>query len=91
MIDNKEINSTPIQHFTRGGQTFLHQFRMINQIVSRVLIFCMIVFLIATLCLGYVLTTPYQRYVIQQLGKAELLLFFQNKNIMQMFTMPDGK
>ena len=83
-------SDTSIKHFTRGGQTFLHNFRMVNQIVSRVTIFCFMIFIIATLGLEYLLTTDYQRYVIVQWISAHLIVFFRD-NATQLFINADGE
>jgi len=83
------MNDKSIKNFTRGGQTFLHNFRMVNQIINRVVIVCFIMFVLATLIIGYFYTTAYQRYVVTQWGWAHLLIFF-NLTAKQDFMNPNG-
>ena len=83
-------SETALKNFTRGGQTFLHNFRMIKQIFDRVMIFCFFLFVSLSLGLVYLLTTEYQRYLISQLGWAELLSFF-NAQSKQDFINPNGE
>ena len=82
-------SESSIKNFTRGGQTFLHNFRMVNQIINRVAIFCFVFFVLATLSLGYLFTTEYQRYLMEQWGWANVLVLF-NDTAKQEFINPNG-
>ncbi len=84
-----QSNDPSIKHFTRGGQTFLHNFRMINQIVSRVTIFCFIIFIITTLGLDSLLITAYQRYVVEQWVLAHVIAFFRHDATQLFITAKD--
>lgn len=79
-----------IKHFTRGGQTFLHNFRMINQIFSRVIIACFVIFILTTLGLTYFLTTEYQRYLLEQWLWAQIMVFFHHEAT-QLLLNADGE
>ena len=82
-------SGSSIKNFTRGGQTFLHNFRMVNQIINRVAIFCFVFFIIISLLVAYILTTEYQRYLIEQLSIAQVMILFNN-SAKQIFVNPDG-
>ena len=82
-------SDSSIKHFTRGGQTLLHNFRMINQIMNRVIIFCFIALVILTGSITYYFSTDYQLYLVWQLLLAKgLYLFEQNARLE--FINPDG-
>ena len=66
----KESESS-IKNFTRGGQTFMHSFRMIQQIADRVLIAGLMVYLFCLSAWIYVATTAYTRYLIYQWAYAQ--------------------
>lgn len=82
-------SESSIKNFTRGGQTFLHNFRMVNQIINRVAIFCFMIFILISIGISYFLTTEYQRYLIWQWCLANILKLF-NENAFQNFINPDG-
>lgn len=82
-------SNSSIKNFTRGGQTLLHNFRMVNQIVNRVAIICFMLFIIISLSIAFILTTAYQRYLILQWTIAQILHFFNHKAL-QEFINPDG-
>lgn len=69
---------TSLSHFTRGGQTFLHSFRMVNQIINRVLIFGILIFIVSTTVFTYKSTTSYQRYIVFQYGVAKVRSYFDD-------------
>lgn len=82
-------NESSIKNFTRGGQTFMHSFRMIQQIADRVLIAGLMVYLF---CLGawiYVATTAYTRYLIYQWAYAQFNVIF-NAQAHQFVLDPQG-
>jgi len=79
-----------IKFFTRGGQTFLHNFRMIMQIIARVLLFNLIMFLIVTIGLFFHNTTEYQRYLGIQWLDAYTNVLLNDKSTQQ-FIYPNGK
>jgi type IV conjugative transfer system coupling protein TraD len=90
---NKKTHShsdASIKHFTRGGQTFLHNFRMINQIFSRVMITCFVIFIITVLGLTYFWTTPYQRRLIEQWIWGQIIAFFRH-DATQLVTNANGE
>src|SRR3990167_9982814 len=82
------MNSS-IKNFTRGGQTLLHNFRMINQIMNRVLIFCFIAFIFLTGLITYHFSTDYQLYLVWELLLAKGLYFFDSNSKLD-FINPGG-
>jgi len=82
-------SESSIKNFTRGGQTFLHNFRMVNQIINRVAIVCFVFFILISLGLSYLLTTDYQRYLLEQWVWANASILF-NDTAKQEFINPDG-
>lgn len=78
-----------IKHFTRGGQIILHNFRMVMQIMDRVMVLNAVIFMIATAGFFYVLTNDYQRYLIEQFVIAKGLFLFRNDAMLQ-FINPNG-
>lgn len=55
-----------IKHFTRGGQIFLHNIRMLNQVISKVGLICLVLFLISSVLLSWYFSTEYERYLCIQ-------------------------
>ena len=86
-MDNKE-NS--IKDFTRGGQTFLHNLRMTNQIMKIVGSISLGIFIIATISLTYYLTNEYERYLCYQYCLAKFYLLASN-TAKQSFINPNGQ
>ena len=87
MFKNNENSS--IKHFTRGGQTFLHNFRMFNQIFGRALFLVLLIFLVLNTLILLAKTTPYQRYIAWEWLNANLIVFF-NDTVTQDFIQLDG-
>lgn len=83
-------HASSIKYFTRGGQTFLHNFRMIIQIIERVAAFILITFIFFTAMLFWKTTSEYQRYLSYQKLNAEINLFI-NENATQVFKNLNGK
>lgn len=83
-------NESAIKHFTRGGQTFLHNLRMFNQIVGKVGLISFIAFTISILILMYKFTSEYQRYLCNQYVVAHFN-FFIKQTAKQNFINPDGQ
>lgn len=81
--------NSSIKNFTRGGQTFLHNFRMINQILNRVVIFCFVIFIMLILLISYYFTTDYQIYLAWQFVVAKALMLIDD-NSRQVFINPSG-
>lgn len=79
-----------IKHFTRGGQTFLHNFRMFNQILGRALLVVALVCVVINGMIFYVTTSPYQRYVTVEWIGAHLVVKL-NDRATKDFVMPSGK
>lgn len=75
-----ENNQTSVRNFTRGGQIFLHNFRMIKQVCDRVLVFCGIVFLAVTVSIVWVRTSDYQRYLVEEWAYAKVFSFMDAKS-----------
>lgn len=83
------MTESSIKNFTRGGQTFLHNFRMVNQVFNRLVLFCFSIFIFVALMTTCLLTTEYQRYLLEQWIQANILKFF-NDNSLQSFINPNG-
>jgi len=86
----KQTEPSQIKHFIRGGQTFLHNFRMFNQIFGRAFLFVGLVFLFIDGCIILAKTTPYTRYVVSEWFNANLVSFFDNL-ARQTFILPNGE
>jgi type IV conjugative transfer system coupling protein TraD len=83
-------SESSIRNFTRGGQTFLHNFRMIHQIFNRVFIICILICLSLTIELTYYFSTDYQLYLVWQLISAKTLILFDDSST-QAFINPNGQ
>ncbi len=59
-------NESDIKHFTRGGQIFLHNLRMLNQVLSKVGSVSLIVFIGTSVFFTYYFSSEYQRYLCWQ-------------------------
>lgn len=83
-------HASAIKYFTRGGQTFLHNFRMIVQIISRVFLFIFLLFVALTALFFFQSTTDHQRYLGFQWSNAHFTLLI-NENGTQSFKNLNGK
>ena len=89
---DKNMNSreSDIKNFTRGGQIFLHNFRMLNQILYKVGLFCLCLFIITSFGLTYYFTNEYQRYLCLQYFLAQFNYFISISS-KQDFINPSGE
>jgi type IV conjugative transfer system coupling protein TraD len=83
-------HASAIKFFTRGGQTFLHNFRMIVQIIKRVLIAVFLVFILLAIGLFFRGTTEYQRYIGIEWLHARTNIMLNDKST-QPFIYPNGQ
>lgn len=83
-------SESSIKNFTRGGQTLLHNFRMIEQIFNRVIIFCFIFFIASSIGIAYLFTSEYECYLVCQRVLSYILIFFDDLS-KQSFIYPNGK
>lgn len=79
-----------IKNFTRGGQIFLHNFRMLNQVMKKVGLICLFLFVISSIGLTYYFTTEYQRYLCIQYFIAQFYSLVSN-SVKQKFINPNGE
>ena len=85
------IEKQNIKDTTRGGQVFLHNLRMIGQVLNKVLAW--------TLPLGFfvgaiwfvMITDSDTRYLGKQWVSAQYNIFIHGKHFQQEYTLPDGK
>ncbi len=82
-------NEESVKNFTRGGQTFLHSFRMLSQIFDRVLSACFFIFFgVLGVCL-YFSIQKYEWYLVGQWLFAHLISPI-NPDATQQMMEPDG-
>src|SRR5579872_7221471 len=83
-------NESDIKHFVRGGQIFLHNLRMLNQVIKKVGFLSILLFIITSSLFFYFNTTEYERYLCLQylIAKCYVLI---NVKAKQSFINPDGK
>ncbi len=86
------MNNTSMdqKNFTRGGQITLHNLRMYAQIMDKVVVGAVLVFLVVTLFMMWALTSSYQRYVIGQYSSATLFSIIDEKGYTT-FLEPSGE
>lgn len=78
-----------IKHFTRGGQIFLHNIRMLNQVISKVGLICLFLFVVSSVLLTWYFSTEYQRYLCLQYFTARFNLLVADA-AKQNFINPNG-
>lgn len=83
-------NESDIKNFTRGGQIFLHNFRMFSQIMKKVGGFSLLIFVISSIGFTYYFTTDYQRYVCWQYAIAQFNMLV-SVSAKQNFINPNGE
>ena len=83
-------HKTPIKHITRGGQIFLHNLRMITQVLNKVFLWTLPLGLLVAVVWFAQITTPYQRYIGEQWANAHFNLFFDDKHHKQSFKFDNG-
>lgn len=71
-------NQTALRNFTRGGQIFLHNFRMIKQVFDRLIGICLFLFLAVSFMIFWFKTTDYQRYLTEEWFYAEVTNFMDS-------------
>lgn len=81
--------SADLKNFTRGGQITLHNIRMFTQIIDKVVLLSACVFLLVTGCLGWQLTSEYERYVFGEYVWAVTLPIIDERASTQ-FIQPNG-
>jgi len=81
--------SNKVKHITQGGQIVLHQLRMIAQVMKKVTLVSIVVFLLMNVLLFYTQIPAYQRYVASQYWQASLYHWFDD-NIAMNFTEMSG-
>lgn len=86
----KQPTHSATKSFTRGGQLFLHNFRMIKQVVVQFLFICFLIYLVFNLVWNIRYTTPYQRQLVGQWVLAQTLISL-NENAKQNFTTDSGQ
>lgn len=81
-----------IGSFTRGGQTTLHYFRMILQVLKQFTVYIGMVMMLLFAAILYVKTTTYERSVVIDYGLAHLSVRMGNEPSHKMlFTLEDGR
>jgi type IV conjugative transfer system coupling protein TraD len=83
-------SESSIKNFTRGGQIFLHNMRMVNQIMNRLTIFCIVFFVILIIAFTYLMTTEYQLYLAFQYVVAKCYVLIK-ESAKQVFINPNGQ
>jgi hypothetical protein len=84
------MSKNAIRNITRGGQTFLHNWRMIAQVLNKAVLWMLPVGLLAGFIGFMLITTSYERSIGQQWGWAQCYLFFDGKHHQQLFQQQDG-
>jgi len=82
-------NESDIKHFVRGGQIFLHNLRMLNQVIKKVGFLCILLFIITSSLFFYFNTTEYERYLCLQYLIAKCYVLISTK-AKQSFMNPTG-
>lgn len=71
-------HQTSTRNFIRGGQVFLHNFRMVKQLFDRALVFALIVFLVVTVGVSYYRFNGWHRFAAKHWSVAHILTMFDN-------------
>lgn len=79
-----------VKNMTRGGQVILHNLRMINQVLTKVLLWTLPLGIIVFFFTFLLSTSPYQRYIGQQWGWAQFYLLISGEHHQQNFIQPNG-
>ncbi len=80
-----------IKYTTRGGQVFLHNLRMIGQVLGKVLLWLSPIGLLIGIIWFMHSTDTVARHIGKQWFYAELNLFFNGQHYRQKFMLPDGQ
>lgn len=81
---------TNVKNFIRGGQITLHNFRMIKQIMGKVVFAVVIVFIIINAWWFFWKTSSYDRYAYRKWLYAHVMVVINSK-AKQSFLQPDGE
>ncbi len=79
------------KHTTRGGQVFLHNLRMIGQVLGKVLLWISPFGLLVSIVWFMHTTDAATRHLGKQWFYAELNIFFNGQHHQQKFILPDGQ
>lgn len=82
-------NDIDSKNFTRGGQITLHNLRMFTQIMDKVMVSVVLVFLLVTIGMIWTLTSSYERYICYEYGFSHLLMLIDERGVTS-FTEPNG-
>jgi len=85
---SKDHNDTTL--FTRGGQIFLHNLRMLFQVFDKVFLFTMALFIGATLIVSWNMTTSYERYILSKYAESKAMSFVFSKGVIE-FIQPNQR
>ncbi len=75
---------------TRGGQVFLHNLRMIVQVLKQVLLWTLPIGLLTVFAWFFITTNKENRYIGEHWLRAQIHLFFNEKNALQSYALADG-
>lgn len=75
-MNDKSIDA---KNFTRGGQITLHNLRMYAQIMDKVVVSAVCIFVLVTAGMIWILTTAYERYVAMEYSFANVLLLIDEQ------------
>lgn len=81
--------TSDMKHFTRGGQIILHNFRMFTQIMNKVMLFSVLLFMPLALGLFFYQTTDYERYVFSEFGWSKTIPILE-PHAKTLFIQPNG-
>lgn len=81
--------SSAAKNFTRGGQITLHNFRMFNQIMDKVVFIAVLIFILVTVNISWVLTSEYERYVFGEFLSSTIIPLF-DMDATTPFIQPSG-
>lgn len=84
------MQNDAMKNTTRGGQTLLHNLRMINQVLNKVLLWTLPVGLFVAFAWFMLLTTVDDRALFSQWLWAQFYLLIEGSHHQQLFQMPDG-
>jgi hypothetical protein len=79
-----------IKDTTRGGQVFLHNLRMMVQVLKQVLLWTLPVGLLTVFVWFFLSTDKENRYIGEQWLRAQFHLFFNEQNARQPYVFSDG-
>ena len=83
-------SKSDMKHFTRGGQIFLHNFRMTLQVIKKVGFIGLGMLMVMNVAWFYLSNSEYERYVAQEVVFAKIQ-FFMDEGSTQPFRHPNGE